>query len=141
VGQVDVKEAAEALNISRDAVRGRLRRGTLEGEKVDGRWRVNLPEDLEADRPRQDSDRITDTTRQDADRTDLEALVKSQQEQIAFLRQQLEAREEEIRRRDHILNNLTRRLPEPADQDPGPEPEGEAGTRGLLQRIREWLRR
>jgi hypothetical protein len=40
-----VAEAAQAFGISHDAVRSRLRRGTLEGHKVGDEWRVTLPAD------------------------------------------------------------------------------------------------
>lgn len=36
-------EAAAALGISKDAARKRLRRGTLTGQVVNGRWLVRLP--------------------------------------------------------------------------------------------------
>ena len=40
---VTVQEAANTLGISEVAVRARLRRGTLEGEKIGDVWRVHLP--------------------------------------------------------------------------------------------------
>ena len=42
---VGVAEAAHALGISHDALRSRLRRGTLEGFKDGDEWRVVLPAD------------------------------------------------------------------------------------------------
>lgn len=42
---LSVAEAAAALGVSTDAIRKRLSRGTLEGEKVDGQWHVLLPDD------------------------------------------------------------------------------------------------
>lgn len=44
---VDVAEAARRLNVSHDAIRSRLRRGTLEGEKRGGTWYVTLPADAD----------------------------------------------------------------------------------------------
>ena len=41
---VSVGEAAQRLGVTPDAIRARLHRGTLEGEKVEGVWRVRLPE-------------------------------------------------------------------------------------------------
>lgn len=41
---VSVSEAAAALGVSTDAIRKRLTRGTIAGEKVDGQWRVILPD-------------------------------------------------------------------------------------------------
>jgi len=40
-----VADAAHALGISHDALRSRLRRGTLDGHKVGDEWRVVLPAD------------------------------------------------------------------------------------------------
>jgi len=45
---VNVAEAARALDISHDALRSRLRRGTLEGFKDGDEWRVVLPADRQA---------------------------------------------------------------------------------------------
>lgn len=41
---VVVVEAAHLLGTTTDAVRARLRRGTLQGHKVDGEWQVIMPE-------------------------------------------------------------------------------------------------
>lgn len=41
-----VVEVAAILGLSKDAVRARLHRGTLEGVKVEGAWRVRLPDDV-----------------------------------------------------------------------------------------------
>jgi hypothetical protein len=40
---VGVVEAAHLLGITTDAVRARLRRGTLQGHKVNGEWQVIIP--------------------------------------------------------------------------------------------------
>lgn len=40
---VEVAEAARRLGVTPDAIRARLHRGTLAGEKVEGTWRVHLP--------------------------------------------------------------------------------------------------
>ena len=45
---VSVAEAAHALGISHDALRSRLRRGTLDGFKDGDEWRVVLPADRQA---------------------------------------------------------------------------------------------
>jgi len=41
---VSVAEAARRLGVTPDAIRSRLHRGTLEGEKVDNAWRIRLPD-------------------------------------------------------------------------------------------------
>ena len=40
---VGVVEAAQLLGVTTDAVRARLRRGTLQGHKVEGEWLVTVP--------------------------------------------------------------------------------------------------
>jgi hypothetical protein len=42
-GGVDVGQAARTLGITAQAVRKRIRRGTLEAYKLDGEWRIVLP--------------------------------------------------------------------------------------------------
>lgn len=73
---VDVPEAARRLGVTPDAVRSRLHRGTLEGEKVDGAWRVILPPAESPTVDRQDATEGptgqptgNDPDRQDTDRT------------------------------------------------------------------------
>lgn len=39
-----IKDAAEFLGVSVDTIRRRLRRGDLQGDFVDGRWMVDVPE-------------------------------------------------------------------------------------------------
>lgn len=60
---LSVAEAAAALGISTDAVRKRLMRGTLPGEKVSGQWRVTLPDDVP------DTSPTSDRTQPDASET------------------------------------------------------------------------
>jgi len=59
---LSVPEVAERLGLSPDAVRARLHRGTLAGEKRAGTWRVWLPDDDD----RQETDRHDPVGRQDA---------------------------------------------------------------------------
>jgi hypothetical protein len=99
--RVDVKQAAEVLGISSEGIRQRIRRGSLESEKdTDGRVYVWL------DNGNQGSERRADgraDASEDAVRTRLEG-------EIEFLRQELATRDEEIRRRDAILLNMTEGL-------------------------------
>ena len=128
-----VAEAAGRLGVTPDAVRRRLHRGTLAGAKtVDGEWRVWLPEPAPGEET---------GGRQDAAGTppgeapgDLipayEARLAEMREDLAFLRNELTARTEEIRRRDHIIAGFIERLPElPAGDDaPRTPPEGPGAT-------------
>jgi hypothetical protein len=100
--RLDVKQAAEALGISSEGVRKRIKRGSLQHEKgSDGRVYVWL-----------DSDRTNnlDTNTQ---------LVETLREQIETLRSDLTdwkrvvaTRDEELRRKDHFIAALTERIPE-----------------------------
>lgn len=79
---VDVAEAARRLGVTPDAVRARLHRGTLDGEKVDGAWRVRLPaeeptgtqQDVRQDATAENDS--TDRTRQDAPTGDLAPMAQ-----------------------------------------------------------------
>ena len=99
--RVDVNRAAEILGISTDAVRKRARRGSLPSEKdADGHLYVWL------------ADGAPDGS------TPTRAHLDSLQEQIAFLRRELE-------RKDAILLNMTeamKALNPPATPEPTPEP-------------------
>ncbi len=103
---VGVVEAAHLLGTTTDAVRARLRRGTLQGHKVDGEWHVVVPaptvdqQDATADRQdaQQSGDRmptvdlapltdlIDDLTRRNAD---LSAAAAMWQTQAAHLDNEL----------------------------------------------------
>lgn len=91
--RVTVAEAAERLGVKEQTVRKRISRGTLRSDKdEDGRVHVYIPhtpEDI------------------DEDETAPDALVASLQDQIAYLRAQLdaerEARTEERRRADTVI--------------------------------------
>jgi len=113
-----VVEAADILGITPDAVRSRLRRGTLKpsperGE--DGEVLVIMPAPRSADQSGDQSETVSDKSiDQSADKsaTDRDSsstvpLVDEMREEVAFLREELrrerEARVEEKRRHDTIL--------------------------------------
>ncbi len=175
-GKVSVYEAAGILGVTVDAIRKRIQRGTIPHQRDEaGRvWVI-----LDAGTGSQDA---TGTPRgvsgstvpgQDEHRTS--ALLRAKDETIAELRDQvdylrgivetrdreLEARTEELRRRDIIISSITQRIPElpPAPREgipdvpekaPG-EPEGtkEEGERaagaqedqGPPRQRRSWLAR
>jgi excisionase family DNA binding protein len=111
-GHVTVEEAARLLDVSVDAVRKRIERGTLRSEKV-GKTRYVFLDDVmiqqDSDRTRHDSGPDSDRTQHDPDMT---ALVASMQDQIDTLKQELEDRKEEARRKDAILMTMAQRIPE-----------------------------
>ena len=106
--RVTVGEAAALLGISKEAVRMRIRRGTLRSEKTDERVYVWLDEDINAD---QDNVQHGD--------------LPAYRELIEQLRGEVEAWREEARRKDHIIAGLIERLPPQleAPQEPSESPE------------------
>src|SRR5918993_4131514 len=125
--RVTIREAATRLGITEAAIRKRIQRGSLGKEMgQDGRVYVSL--DLSQDKSHPES------------QLESEALVESLQDQISFLRTQLDVRAEEIQRRDVIISQLTQanaalaaRVPElEAAQQPseGAEEPAEGAVRG-----------
>jgi len=132
--RLTVKEAAAALNISSEAVRTRIQRGTLRSIHERGRvWVV-----FDRDQTRSNTDRTTDQTE----------LVDELRSRVAFLEGQLKIRTEENRRKDHLLAAALERIP-PQLEAPS-EPPGDAeknaaprpGTPGPPEtETRPWWRR
>jgi excisionase family DNA binding protein len=149
-GHVTVEEAARLLDVSVDAVRKRIERGTLRSEKV-GKTRYVLLDDVmiqqDADRPRHNSGPDSDRTQHD---TDMTALVASMQDQIDTLKQELEDRKEETRRKDAILMTMAQRIPEleaPSDARESSETASEGADKSNVppeqqesSQRRSWLR-
>ena len=105
--RVPVPEAARVLGISPEAIRARIQRGTLRREKgSDGTVYVRL----DIDQMRSYDDRMDDSA--DTQSADQTHLVASLEEQVSFLRAKLVTRNEELRRKDHIIAALTERIPE-----------------------------
>jgi hypothetical protein len=124
--RVTVEEAARILGLSGNAVRKRLERGTLKSEKVDSIRYVLL----DADMSQHASDTPNDMP---GDIALMQAHLDSMGEQIAYLKDVIEKRDEEIRRRDHLLAAALERIPaiEEAPSEPRESPqkatEGEGG--------------
>jgi hypothetical protein len=109
-----VAEAAEVLGISAEAVRGRIRRGTLPVEREGGKVFVLLEH---GDEGRTTADQSRTTTDQPADRTEL---------LIAELQDRVRSLEEANRENRRIIAALTQRIPEieaPASPPPPGAPE------------------
>jgi hypothetical protein len=107
--RLTVPEAAGVMGISAEAVRQRIKRGTLPTEKdASGTVHVLLNEAQVGDRTRH----VGDRTRKDGDSTpDSTALVESLREQVEYLKETVAMRDEEIRRRDHLLAAALERIP------------------------------
>jgi hypothetical protein len=110
---VTVADAAKLLGLSTEAVRMRVKRGTLASTRVAGTVYVLLsqpnagPNAQPNGRPNAQpnggpNDRPNDQT----------ALVRSLEDQVAYLRRQLATRDEELRRKDHLLAAALERIPE-----------------------------
>jgi hypothetical protein len=107
---LSVPEAAKVLGISEGALRQRLHRGSIPSEKGDdGRVYVVITRN-------NDSDNAHNTAGGSTDSDEITALLRQHNE---LLRSQLEAWQEESRRKDHIIAALTERIPE---LEPAPEP-------------------
>ena len=116
-----VAEAAEVLGISAEAVRGRIRRGTLPVERESGTVYVLL-EEAEQDRTTADQPRTTGD--QPDDRTDL--LITELQDRVRSL-------EEANRENRRIIAALTSRIPQleaPSEARGSPETVDEQQGRG-----------
>jgi hypothetical protein len=122
-----VAEAARAMGISRDALYKRIRRDSVDWETgEDGRIYVHVDTA---------TDTATDAAMDDGmdASTDQSALVASLQEQVSFLRDVLQTRDEELRqreaefreesrRKDHLLAAALERIPAiEAPQEASPE--------------------
>jgi hypothetical protein len=93
---VDVKQAAEALGISSEGIRQRIRRGSLRSEKdTDGRVYVFIDEEATNGTPYEPS---TDD------------VVSRLENEVEFLRKELATRDAEIQRRDAVLLSLSEGL-------------------------------
>ncbi len=154
---MSVQEAAGVLGVTVEAVRGRIKRGTLEAEReADGSVYVWLDTDqapTSRDQPATGSDQTTTSPQPDAGR---EELVEVLREQVEYLREQLEAERSANRENRRLLAAALERIPQleaPRDEPRGPEtaseePEGaktpdrdEGSQEGVQRRERSWWRR
>jgi hypothetical protein len=110
--RVTIPEAARMLGVKEPAIRKRITRGTLRHERGDdGRTYVYLDAGIPTGIP-----------------TGEDARIRDLQDQVRYLREVVSTRDEEIRRRDVIISQLTQRIPElpPAAQEEPPQEPPEA---------------
>jgi hypothetical protein len=138
---LSVPHAAAQLGITPDAVRSRLHRGTLAGEKRSGVWRVFFsPTGMQQD--------ATGTQRA-SDRHTPDAVIVRLESEVTFLRNELESRTEETRRLHHLLAGALERIPElpagdmPQERNPAPSRDDTATTAHAPVHVdaRPWWRR
>ena len=104
-----VKEAADVLGTTVDAVRGRIRRGTLDSVKLDGVVFVLL-EATSRERQIDKSETGDGDGRQQTG--DQAALVPDQSELVGELRGQIDWLRREVERKDTIIMQMAQRIPE-----------------------------
>jgi hypothetical protein len=132
--RLTVPQAAQALGITEGAVRGRLKRGTLRSHREAGRVYVVLegsPSAVHRDEP-------VDSP------TDQSELVEELRRTNELLREVITTRDEEIRRRDTIIMNMTEAMkalnpPAPEDSSEARESPESPGSAGELGELREEL--
>jgi len=113
--RVTIGEAAELLRLSKDAVRMRIKRGTLRSEKRDGRVYVHL----------------NDVPDADAD-AEPNALIAAKDETIRVLREQLDSERRANEENRRLLAGLIERVPELGSAPPerGEEAPGAPESKG-----------
>ena len=137
-----IPEAARILGISEEAVRGRIKRGTLESVKVGGRTHALL----DADQTRLDDDRTDAGTPRESESSALtsalEARIESLERQQELLERQLEQANDRDRENRRLLAAALERIPpqleapqtsedapgQPAEPSEGVEPHPEEST-------------
>jgi len=102
-----IAEAAKRLGVSTDAVRKRLNRGQLHGEKVAGVWVVFLPAETSQSGHGASTNWTADQTGPD----DRDRLIAALESDIDFLRRELDTRNDELERRDVLLREALGRIP------------------------------
>ena len=104
--RVTVAQAAEILGVTVEAIRGRIKRGTLEHERHSGTVYVLLDADQSTNRTRPDTDQTTDRLQ-----SDTTALISAKDETITALRDQLEAERQAHAEARRLLMAALERIP------------------------------
>ena len=115
--KVTVQEAADRLDASVDAVRQRIKRGKLERAEADDPTDPRVYVWLDLDRT--ESRHKVEVEEEPANGNGV-ALVESLQAQVGHLLRELEIRNEELRRKDHLLAAAIERIP-PQLEAPKPQ--------------------
>jgi hypothetical protein len=132
--RLTVPQAAQALGMTEGAVRGRIKRGTLRSHRESGTVYVVL----------QDSSSAVHRDQLVGESTDQPELVEELRRTNELLRDVITTRDEEIRRRDTIIMNMTEAMkalnpPAPEDSSEAREAPQSPGPTGELGELREEL--
>jgi predicted site-specific integrase-resolvase len=114
MARLTIKEAAERLGISEVTIRRRLRTGQLKGYQESpptGKWFIQVSDDAVA-QEEVDTDEDEDSLQLVGALRDT---IKRQDEVIALLKHQLEAREREVQELHVLLQQFGTALPAPGD--------------------------
>src|SRR5215208_3529629 len=142
--RLTVAQAADRLGITQDAVRKRIARRTIKHDK-DHEGRIFVYLDTFERESKTNQDNAQDGESKTVSDADQDKYTRSLEDQIEFLRQELE-------RKDAILMSLTQRIPElkaPAEPREPPESAGESSdtteprsaTEEPQEERRSWWRR
>jgi hypothetical protein len=127
--RLTVAEASAVLGVTVEAVRGRIKRGTLDHERTDKGVFVFLEAEQTTDRPRPATDQATDRLQSDSS-----ALISAKDETIATLRDQLEAERQAHAEARRLLMAALERIPPqieaPSEPQESPETVEEEHGRG-----------
>ena len=114
--RVTVAQAAEILGVTVEAVRGRIKRKTLEHERHSGTVYVLLPADQMPTGRQPGDDQTTDQPQSDST-----ALISAKDETIATLRDQLEAERQAHAEARRLLMAALVRIPPQLEAPASPE--------------------
>jgi len=159
--KLTVPEAAARLGMSENALRKRIQRGTIEHDKdEDGRVFVYLSPETSPTMTDQADDQATgQATNQVDDRAgDQPRLIERLENEVEYLRREVEDWKDESRRKDAIIMTMAQRIPEleapteeaspeprespetGSDLSPGVDPQGEDAGRETGE-SRPWWKR
>ena len=105
--RVTVAQASEILGVTVEAVRGRIKRGTLDHERHSGTVYVLLPADQMPTGHQPAHDQTTNQSRPDA-----QELAEELRDRIRYLERQVEEERDARRRADLLLSQLMDRVPQ-----------------------------
>ena len=132
--RLTVPQAAQALGITEGAVRGRLKRGALRSRREAGTVYVVLESSPSAEHRDEPVDSPTDQSE----------LTEELRRTNELLREVISTRDEEIRRRDTIIMNMTEAMkalnpPTPEDSSEPREADASSDPTDKLEEVREEL--